>query len=92
MSLISTAEVKPSDDVSISDIIKPYSRKWLWFILSVITTIILGILFVKTSTPVFKIDSTVLIKDAKKSPSGSLGMPVSYTHLDVYKRQLLTKP
>lgn len=74
MSSISTVEVKPSEDVNIKDIIKPYSRKWFWFVLSVLAALILAFIYIQTSTPVYKIDSTVLIKDAKKSPSGSLGM------------------
>lgn len=74
MSPISTVEVKPSEDVNIKDIIKPYTRKWFWFVLSVLTALILAFIYIQISTPVYKIDSTVLIKDAKKSPSGSLGM------------------
>ncbi|MGV8914038.1 MAG: GumC family protein [Kaistella sp.] len=74
MSSISTVEVKPSEDVNIKDIIKPYTRKWFWFVLSVLAALIVAFIYIQTSTPVYKIDSTVLIKDAKKSPSGSLGM------------------
>lgn len=74
MSHISSAEVEASEDININEIIKPYRRKWFWFVLSVLATSILAFLFLKVSSPVYKVDATVLIKDAKKSPSGSLSM------------------
>ena len=74
MSQISTAEVNTSEDININEMLKPYTRKWLWFILSVLATCILAFLYLKVSSPVYKMDATVLIKDAKKSPSGGLSM------------------
>lgn len=74
MSQIITAEVKTSEDINISEIIKPYTRKWLWFLVSVLVTFILAFLYLKVSSPIYKMDATVLIKDAKKSPSGGLSM------------------
>lgn len=74
MSQISIAEVKTSEDLNIKELIKPYTRKWLWFILSALFFLILAFLLLKVSSPVYKIESTVLIKDAKKSPSGNLSM------------------
>lgn len=66
-------EVSASGDVDINELVKPYVRKWWWFLLSVIFVIALAILYIKATAPVYKIDSTVLIKDAKKS-GGNLGM------------------
>ena len=74
MDEILNVEVENSNDLNISEIIKPYKRKWYWFVLSVLLACILAIFYIKTSAPVYKVDSTVLIKDAKKSPSGNLGM------------------
>ncbi len=66
-------EVSASGDVDINELVKPYVRKWWWFVLSVIFVIALAVLYIKATAPVYKIDSTVLIKDAKKS-GGNLGM------------------
>lgn len=66
-------EVSASGDVDINELVKPYVRKWWWFLLSVIFAIALAVLYIKATAPVYKIDSTVLIKDAKKS-GGNLGM------------------
>lgn len=74
MSQNSTAEVKTSEDINISEMIKPYSRKWYWFVISVLILCIVAFLYLKVSSPVYKMDTTVLIKDAKKSPSGGLSM------------------
>ncbi len=74
MSEISPVEVKTSQDININDIIKPYIKKWFWFVLSAFVTLVLAFVYLKVSSPVFQIQSTVLIKDAKKSPSGDLSM------------------
>lgn len=74
MSQISNAGADASNDVNINEIIKPYLAKWWWFILSVISFSALAIFFIKTSTPVYSIKSTALIKDTKKTPSSDMGM------------------
>ena len=74
MSQISNSEVKASKEISLNEIIQPFVRKWLWFLLSLIFFIILAIFYVKVSTPVYTIKSSVLIKDAKKAPSAEMGM------------------
>lgn len=71
MSQLSSAEVKASEDININEMIKPYTRKWVWFVLSAFSLLILAFLSLKVSSPVYEIKSTVLIKDAKKSPSGN---------------------
>lgn len=72
MSQISSAEIKVSEDININEIVKPYTSKWLWFLISVLFFVILSYLYIKISTPIYEIRSTVLIKDAKKSPGGSM--------------------
>jgi len=56
----------------IHSLIKPYLSKWHWFLLSVISCLILGVVFIKISLPVYNIKSAVLIKDAKKSLGGGM--------------------
>ena len=49
----------------------PYLRRWKWFIISVILFLSLGYLNVKLSTPLYKIETDLLIKDNKKEAGGS---------------------
>lgn len=74
MSNNSSIEATASKDVNINEIIKPYLKKWVWFLFSAIIMLILAFVFLKISSPVYQIDSTVLIKDSKKSMGGNLSM------------------
>lgn len=74
MSQIVSAEVESSTDVNIPELLKPYKRKWWLFVLSVLTFAVLAVIYIKTTTPVYNIKSTVLIKDTKKAPPGDMGM------------------
>ena len=67
---------KREEDFNLRELIKPYTKKWYWFFLSVILTTLLAIVYIKFTTPVYKIESSVLIKDAKKmsSASGDFGV------------------
>lgn len=53
----------------INEIIKPYIKKWPWFILSALICLTIAFIALKFMTPVFSIQSTILIKDSKSSPS-----------------------
>ncbi|MBU8882742.1 polysaccharide biosynthesis tyrosine autokinase [Kaistella sp. DKR-2] len=73
MSQIPNAEVEASNDITINEIIKPYIARWWWFALSVLAFLALAVFYLKTSTPVYSIKSTALIKDTKKAPSADMG-------------------
>lgn len=71
-----TETANDTSEIHISEIIKPYLRRWPWFILSALGALILAWLFLKFTTPVYNVKSTVLIKDAKNSTSGGGDMGV----------------
>lgn len=73
MSQIPNAEVEASNEINLNEIIKPYLRKWWWFVLSILTLSALAVFYIKTATPVYNIKSTALIKDTKKTPSADMG-------------------
>ncbi|WP_051878592.1 GumC family protein [Chryseobacterium sp. FH1] len=58
-------------DFDIYSLLKPYLAKWYWFLISGVIFILVAILYIKTATPIYSIQGAVLIKDAKKSISGS---------------------
>lgn len=64
------------EDFNLRELIKPYTKKWYWFLISLIITTILAIVYIKLTVPVYKIQSSVLIKDAKKmsNASGDFGV------------------
>ncbi len=64
----SEAETK-SNKVSINDVIRPYLRKWPWFIFSAILALVISYFAVKFITPVYHVETTLLIKDSKNSSS-----------------------
>lgn len=74
MSQISNIKAEASKEVSINEIVQPFVRKWWWFLLSVIAFTALAVFYIKISTPVYTINSSILIKDAKKAPSAEIGM------------------
>ena len=54
---------------NLKDFLKPYIINWKWFIISVLLCLALAFFYIKRSTPVYNIKTTVLIKDAKSGSS-----------------------
>lgn len=57
----------------INEALKPYLRNWIWFLVIPILSLVIVYIYIKQATPVYKIQSSVLIKDAKKAPSTTTG-------------------
>ncbi|MEC5394819.1 GumC family protein [Bergeyella sp. RCAD1439] len=70
-------------ELNIREILKPYLLKWYWFVLSGLVMLFAAYLYLKFSTPVYKTQTTVLIKDAKSSGgvAGELGALKDLTSL-----------
>ena len=64
------SNINKSEEINISEILKPYLKRWKWFIFSSILFLVLAYFFLKTQKPVYETISTVLIKDSKKSSGG----------------------
>lgn len=58
------------EEINIKEIIRPYFKRWKWFVLSGIFTLLIAYFFLKTQNKVYEVVSTVLIKDSKKSMGG----------------------
>lgn len=58
-----------SNEINLQEIIKPYLKNWVWFLIIPFLVLLASYFYLKTVTPVYNIQSTVLIKDAKKNPS-----------------------
>ncbi|MDC8098914.1 GumC family protein [Chryseobacterium rhizosphaerae] len=57
--------------INIQEIIKPYLKNWVWFVIVPIISLIISFFYLKQATTIFSIKSSVLIKDAKKAPSAA---------------------
>ncbi|PTT32385.1 capsular biosynthesis protein, partial [Chryseobacterium sp. HMWF028] len=55
--------------IDINEILKPYFRRWPWFILAALLALIIGYISLKFMTPIYNVQTTVLVKDAKNSSS-----------------------
>lgn len=62
---------KKEEEINLREIIKPYTKKWYWFLVSIFLTTVLAICYILFTTPVYKLQSSVLIKDAKKMSTAS---------------------
>lgn len=67
---------KKEEEFNLREIIKPYTKRWYWFLVTILTTIALAVAYIIFTTPVYQAKSSVLIKDAKKmsNASGDFGV------------------
>ncbi|MCE3076565.1 GumC family protein [Chryseobacterium gwangjuense] len=67
---------KLKEEINIKGIIAPYLKNWKYFVGSGILMFILAVLYIKSTAPVYKAQTSVLIKDAKKmsAASGDMGV------------------
>ena len=54
-------------EIEIKEVVKPYLRKYYWFIISAILFLIISYLYLKTKTTIYEVSASVLIKDAKSN-------------------------
>ena len=69
MSVNST--LNENNKMNYREIIKPYLRKWWFFLLSILFFLSLGVFFILKSPPKYKVKSTTLVKDSKNSSGSS---------------------
>lgn len=65
-----------SKEVDVKELISPYLKNWKYFFGMIFLMLILAIYFIKSTAPVYKAQTSVLIKDAKKMSvaSGDIGV------------------
>jgi len=56
-------------EINLSEFIKPYLKNWVWFVIIPIISLSLTYIYLKFLTPIYNVKSSVLIKDAKNTPS-----------------------
>jgi len=64
------------ESLNIREIVKPYVYRWYWFLLGIIIAVLVAWFFLRYTIPVYNTESTLLIKEVKKSSSGQPEMSV----------------
>lgn len=64
------------EETSLKEILAPYIKGWKYFVGATLLMLVLAVYYIKSTAPVYKAQTSVLIKDAKKmSPAaGDLGV------------------
>jgi len=62
-----------ADDVNLREILFKYLYHWKWFVLSLIIFLGLGFVYIKITTPLYQIETDLLIKQDKNTPSAGGG-------------------
>lgn len=67
---------KRNKEISIKELLSPYLNRWKFFLGTIFLMMILAVYYIKSSAPVYKAQTSVLIKDAKKmsAASGDFGV------------------
>lgn len=75
---------KNSKDINIKELINPYLKKWKYFVGMIILMGLLAIFYIKSKPTIYKAQTSVLIKDAKKmsAASGDIGVLQSLSGLN----------
>lgn len=58
-----------SNNIDVNEIIKPYLRKWAWFVISVMVALMIAFVTLKFTKPIYSVQTKILIKDSKANPS-----------------------
>nr|WP_314494075.1 polysaccharide biosynthesis tyrosine autokinase [uncultured Chryseobacterium sp.] len=66
----------PEESFNIREITKPYFYRWYWFIAGAALAIIAAWFFLRYTIPIYNTESTLLIKEVKKSTSSQPEMSV----------------
>lgn len=68
------SSIDKEQEINLQEVILPYTQRWRWFMFSVLVALGLAYTYLKFAISVFQVQSTVLIKEAKSSSSGSSEM------------------
>lgn len=70
------------EQINVQQIIFRYLIHWPWFVISVVVCVILAWIYLYTTTPVYNISATVLIKDEEKGGGKSMSSELEKMGLD----------
>lgn len=69
-------EFQQEETLNIREIIKPYIHRWYWFVIGAVLAVLAAWFFLRYSIPIYSTESTLLIKEVKRSASSQPEMSV----------------
>src|SRR4051812_7524259 len=63
-------EIQDENEVNLRDILNKYIIHWAWFLISLFIALGLGFAYIKLTTPQYKIETDLLIKDNNSNVGG----------------------
>lgn len=69
-------DLAQDESLNLREIIKPYLYRWYWFVIAVVTAVVITWFFLRYTVPVYNTEATLLIKEVKKSSSSQPEMSV----------------
>jgi capsular exopolysaccharide synthesis family protein len=77
--------IEEDNALDIKKLLYAFLQNWLWFAVSIFICLLLAFLYLRYTTPVYQINSKILIKDDKSSPSANQQDLLS--QLDIFNTQ-----
>lgn len=62
---------KNNKEINFKELLNPYLKNWKYFVATVFLMLLLAIYYIKSTSPVYKAQTSILIKDAKKMSAAS---------------------
>jgi len=72
------------EEPSIKELLVPYTRKWFWFMVSIIITLVASYIYLRYTTPKYETKATVLIKE--RTDNGLSADLDPFKNLGIFKR------
>ncbi|KUJ49983.1 capsular biosynthesis protein [Chryseobacterium sp. JAH] len=74
--IIQQMDQKKGKEINIKELIAPYLKNWKYFVGTVFLMLLMAVYYIKSTSPIYKAQTSVLIKDAKKmsAASGDIGV------------------
>ena len=72
------------EEPSLNDLLRPYTRRWIWFVISVFILILASYIYLRYTAPKYETKATVLVKD--RTDNGLSSDLDPFKNLGIFKR------
>ena len=72
------------EETTIKELITPYTRKWIWFILCLIVSLTISFIYLRYTTSIYETKATVLIKE--NNDNGLSNDLAPFSNMSIFKR------
>ncbi|MGY3211554.1 GumC family protein [Mucilaginibacter sp. HD30] len=83
-SSVSSVPVEENDSFDLNNILSRYLSHWYWFVLSVLTFLLIGFIYILFQPPMYEIKGKLLIRDNAKANTGNAPTAASLNGFDLF--------